>query len=96
MHALEAKTCENRRFLGRVSEGLNSVETLLSSMYIHYRRSVSEGLNSVETNETMERWKAFGEFQKDLIVWKPSSLSCTLIGSLSFQKDLIVWKRFAS
>ena len=28
MHALEAKTSENRRFWGRVSEELSSVETV--------------------------------------------------------------------
>jgi len=33
---------------------------------------VSEGLNSVETDFTLDLWRVFHEFQKDLIVWKPS------------------------
>ena len=53
MHALEAKTGENRRFWGRVSEELNSVETTVERM-------IESGIR---------------EFQKNLIVWKQSSIT---------------------
>ena len=49
MDALEAKTCENRRFWGRVSEELNSVETESARAICFHLHEVSEELNSVET-----------------------------------------------
>ncbi len=49
MHALEAKTCENRRFWGRFSEELSSVETCHRILDGILAAEFSEELSSVET-----------------------------------------------
>ena len=63
----------HRRFAGlKVSEGLNSVETLLKIVLKHLNFLVSEGLNSVETTLHPYIREKYSKFQKDLIVWKLS------------------------
>ena len=77
----------------RVSEGLNSVETPSAEIPLDFLAAVSEGLNSVETCDySFESILSDRVFQKDLIVWKLSTLSGLPSLIAVFQKDLIVWK----
>ena len=56
-----------------VSEGLNSVETIMGWIRLRISDEVSEGLNSVETTFYFMYNFSISAFQKDLIVWKQSS-----------------------
>ena len=75
-----------------VSEGLNSVETLIYYRFSFRFYFVSEGLNSVETSSEELSPPRSNLFQKDLIVWKLNCIEGLIFISVVFQKDLIVWK----
>ena len=80
MDALEAKTCENRRFWGRFQKDL-----IVWKQHDHFERIVRV---SFLFQKDLIVWKHFShsiksviwtEFQKDLIVWKPLTPSIVSI-----------------
>ena len=92
MHALEAKTCENRRFRGRFQKNLvvwKLLKRLKDSIKIFL---VSEELSSVETCAYHTRCTSTCQFQKNLVVWKLLCKSLISTSLSAFQKNLVVWK----
>ena len=88
MHALEAKTCENRRFLGRFQKNL---------VVWKHKDMEEAGLDKTEFQKDLIVWKRFearrkhkekNKFQKDLIVWKQDILKHSLLKTLGVSEGL--------